>query len=113
MSEGTTEAQAQELAHWASEMVDASFVGRRLTDWSDPARPATFSDEVRDCAYEACEALSANELKVLVVLAWGQNHFEHSNILDQLVKGASQESFEHAVAALIFLWHEKAVAAGV
>lgn len=113
MNDDITEAQAEEIGRQVSGMVDTSFAGRRLVDWSDPTRPATFSDEVMDRAYEACEALSPNERGALVVLAWGQNPFEHNNILGRLVGGVSQEQFEHAVAALILLWHAKATEIGV
>ena len=103
-----TDNQAAEIARWVSEMVHFTFAGTSLANWSDPTRPATFSNEVMDRAYEVCEGLSLSERGALVVLAWGQNPFEHSKVLVRLVGGVSQEQFEHAVAALILLWHEKA-----
>lgn len=107
-----TDNQAAKVARWVGEMVHFSFAGLSMADWSDSDQPATFSDTVMERAYEACEPLSPSALGALVVLAWGQNTFEHNNILSHLTGGGSSEQFEHAVAALILLWYEKAAESG-
>src|SRR5690349_17415516 len=103
-----SDAQAVKVVHWVNEMVHFSLAELRLANWSEPSQPATFGDEVMERAYAACEPLSPSELGALIALAWGQNPDEHGNVLGRLIGDASADQFEHAVAALILLWHEKA-----